>query len=353
MDPVQALLAPADVDRLRDALGAAGYTSTGIAARIGPAAVEAVRRNDFRALLRATTDRDRLAHPDPAVPRRPDRARRRGRRPPWPRWRSTTAVRPVWSNRTATGCTPASTSTSTPATPGEDWWVLSDLDADVRPGPLRTDHVLGVGNAATTLADATIRRPVATALDLGTGCGVQALQLSTHADTVTATDLSERALRFAATTAALNGHVLGTARRRPGRRRYGAAVRPRGEQPAVRGRARRPPATRTATRVGPATRSAPSWPRRPRTCSPRAAPCSSWPTGCTSSGEDWRERVAGWVAGTGCDAWIVQREVSDPVEYVQPVAARRRPRRSTRPGRRPGWTGSTRNKIEARRASAW
>ena len=26
--------------------------------------------------------------------------------------------------------------------------------------------------------------------------------------------------------------------------------------------------------------------------------------------------MAGWVAGTGCDAWIVQREVSDPVEYV-------------------------------------
>src|SRR5262249_50900027 len=34
------------------------------------------------------------------------------------------------------------------------------------------------------------------------------------------------------------------------------------------------------------------------------------------AGEDWHERVTGWVAGTGCDAWIVQREVSDPVEYV-------------------------------------
>jgi hypothetical protein len=33
-------------------------------------------------------------------------------------------------------------------------------------------------------------------------------------------------------------------------------------------------------------------------------------------GENWQERVSGWVAGTGCDAWIVQREVSDPVEYV-------------------------------------
>jgi len=34
------------------------------------------------------------------------------------------------------------------------------------------------------------------------------------------------------------------------------------------------------------------------------------------AGEDWRDRVTGWVAGTGCDAWIVQRELSDPVDYV-------------------------------------
>ena len=43
------------IARLREALGPAGYTSHGIADRIGPAAVAAVRRNDFRALLRATT----------------------------------------------------------------------------------------------------------------------------------------------------------------------------------------------------------------------------------------------------------------------------------------------------------
>src|SRR5262249_10867861 len=81
----------------------------------------------------------------------------------------------------------------------------SDLDIDARPGPLRTDHVLGVGNAATTLAGATIRQTVRSALDIGTGCGVQALELSEQAASVTATDLSPRALRFAATTAVLNG----------------------------------------------------------------------------------------------------------------------------------------------------
>src|SRR5258706_12323670 len=50
-----------DLARLREGLGPAGSTSHGIATRIGPPAVEGVRRNDFRALLRATTDRDPLA----------------------------------------------------------------------------------------------------------------------------------------------------------------------------------------------------------------------------------------------------------------------------------------------------
>jgi hypothetical protein len=35
------------------------------------------------------------------------------------------------------------------------------------------------------------------------------------------------------------------------------------------------------------------------------------------AGEDWADRVAGWVAGTGLAAWIIQREVSDPVSYVR------------------------------------
>jgi SAM-dependent methyltransferase len=32
---------------------------------------------------------------------------------------------------------------------------------------------------------------------------------------------------------------------------------------------------------------------------------------------DWRERVRGWVEGTGMDAWVVQREVQDPAEYAE------------------------------------
>jgi hypothetical protein len=35
------------------------------------------------------------------------------------------------------------------------------------------------------------------------------------------------------------------------------------------------------------------------------------------AGEDWRERVAGWFAGSGCDLWVIQREVTDPLDYVR------------------------------------
>ena len=34
-------------------------------------------------------------------------------------------------------------------------------------------------------------------------------------------------------------------------------------------------------------------------------------------GVPWGERLAGWVEGSGCDVWVVQREVADPAQYVE------------------------------------
>ncbi len=80
---------------------------------------------------------------------------------------------------------------------GKPWWVVSDHGEEVLGGPLPTDHVLGIGQASLTVVGATIRRRVSSALDLGTGCGVQALHLTRHADRVVATDVSTRALALA------------------------------------------------------------------------------------------------------------------------------------------------------------
>jgi len=70
------------------------------------------------------------------------------------------------------------------------------------------------GAASRTLAALTIRRPVRIALDLGTGCGVQALLAARHAEHVVATDLGERALAFTRINARLNG--LGNVETRQG-----------------------------------------------------------------------------------------------------------------------------------------
>ncbi|MDO5634085.1 MAG: methyltransferase [Micrococcus sp.] len=88
-------------------------------------------------------------------------------------------------------------------------WVASDQTALQRRGPLPADHVLGIGRASLTLAGAVDRSPADTALDLGTGCGIQTLHLLAHVRHVTATDLSPRCLAFTRFNLLLNAEVLG------------------------------------------------------------------------------------------------------------------------------------------------
>ena len=86
-----------------------------------------------------------------------------------------------------------------------EWWIASDLDEVALDGPLPADHVLGVGGASRTLAETIVPIEVERALDLGTGCGIQALLIARWAGTVVATDISLRALAFAELNARLNG----------------------------------------------------------------------------------------------------------------------------------------------------
>lgn len=88
-----------------------------------------------------------------------------------------------------------------------NWWVLSDLDDQLRRGPARSDHVMGVGGATRSLmTQAPFGTRLGSALDLGTGCGIVALWLvRAGASRVVATDISERALMFARANARLNG----------------------------------------------------------------------------------------------------------------------------------------------------
>lgn len=84
-------------------------------------------------------------------------------------------------------------------------YLASDFGTLTRPEVLDGDFVLGLGGAGRTLIEITRREAVTTAADIGTGCGIQALALALHADTVIATDISERALEFTRLNAQING----------------------------------------------------------------------------------------------------------------------------------------------------
>jgi methylase of polypeptide subunit release factors len=306
---VDALLTDTALAQLREALASARYTSEGINNHLGADAAGACARNDFRAALRITEAQgDRLATLI--------RLFICGQTEPLPKVAAALAPLPLESATALLEADGDGVRAALELEPYGDWWVVADLSAGMRPGhPLPGDHVLGIGGASSTLAAATLRRPVGTALDLGTGCGVQALHLSTHAARVTATDLLPRALRFAATTAALNGldwEILEGDLTTPVRgRRFDLVV---SNPPFVAGPGTTEHTYRDSGRPGDAV------------CAElvAAAPglladgghmqfLANW---LHVSGEDWRDRVNDWLAGTGLDAWVIQREVSDPLAYV-------------------------------------
>ncbi|MEU6854620.1 methyltransferase [Actinacidiphila alni] len=213
---------------------------------------------------------------------------------------------------------------------GADWWVVSDLGCAVggaggigaggpeeagAAGVDRADLVLGVGGASTTLAGLTVREPVGSALDLGTGSGVQALHAARHATRVTATDVNPRALRFAALTLALSGA------REPDLRE-GSLFEPVADErydlivsnpPFVIS-----PGGRFTYRDG-----GMAGDDLCRTLVQQSADhlndggyCQLLANWQHTEGQDWRERLASWIP-RGCDAWIVQREVQDVTQYAE------------------------------------
>jgi SAM-dependent methyltransferase len=66
------------------------------------------------------------------------------------------------------------------------------------------NHVMGVTASSLTLANLTMRPAVELAVDIGTGCGIQALLAARHAARVIAVDVNPAALRFTEFNARLN-----------------------------------------------------------------------------------------------------------------------------------------------------
>lgn len=204
---------------------------------------------------------------------------------------------------------------------GREWWITSDLGEGVTGAALLPDHVLGVGGASTTLLRATIRTPRQRTLDLGTGCGVQALLAATHSEQVVATDVSARALRFAEFNAALARTRLDL--------RAGSMLDPvAGEEfdlvvsnpPFVitpRSADARAPLFeyRDGGRAGDdLVRDLVTGVGRFLVPGGVAQLLGNWEH---RAGEPWQERVGDWLDRSGLDGWVVQREVLDPAEYAE------------------------------------
>ncbi len=189
-------------------------------------------------------------------------------------------------------------------------------DSFVRdPGRMRPDHVIGAGPASRTLAMLTVRRPVARALDLGTGCGVQALVAARHAEHVVGTDINARALRFAEFNATLNG--LGNVECREGSL-YEPVAGERFDLIAANPPFIISPERRFEYRDGgmPGDQISREVVRR---AGEHLAPGGFASVLCNWAHrgvEDWQEPVRGWVEGTGCDAWVLRGDTQDPLGYA-------------------------------------
>ncbi|MBM7505461.1 methyltransferase [Agromyces aurantiacus] len=214
-----------------------------------------------------------------------------------------------------------------------EWWIASDLGELATGGALPRDHVLGVGGASTTLSGLLLQQPAATTLDLGTGCGIQAMHASRFSDRVIATDISERALRYARLNARLNAldgieFRLGSlyeplagervdrvvsnppfviTPRRQGVPEYeyrdGGMVGDGVVEAVVRGAAAHLAPGGLAQLLG-------NWEYR-------RTPAGDGAEAAEDALEDGLERVAGWAAASGLEYWIVERERQDPSEYAE------------------------------------
>jgi SAM-dependent methyltransferase len=177
------------------------------------------------------------------------------------------------------------------------------------------DDVVGVAQASLTLADLTVRRRGVDTLDVGTGGGVQAFLATGHAQTVTGTDINGRALDLAAFGTALNDlHTLVW--------REGSLLEPVGDE------------TFDLITVNPPFIISPDntymW--RDAT-TPGGNLCElllgevarhlrpdGWGSMLASwwhdADGDWTMPVRDWLAGLGCDAWILRFSSQDPLSYA-------------------------------------
>ncbi len=200
------------------------------------------------------------------------------------------------------------------------WWIVSDLGELALGTALDEEHVLGIGGATTTLSGLQVPVPVRRVLDLGTGCGIQAMHASRFADEVVATDISRRALDIARFNTQLNG-ITGV------EFRLGSLYDP------VAGERFDRIVSNPPFVITPRTEGVPAYEYRDggmvgdalvetvlRGLEEHLEPggtaqlLGNWEY---HWGTDGLDRVQDWFADTDLDVWVVERERQDPYAYAE------------------------------------
>jgi hypothetical protein len=182
-------------------------------------------------------------------------------------------------------------------------------------GGLQRDYVMGVSPSSLVLASMTVRRAIRSALDLGSGCGIQAFLAAGHSERVVGIDCNARALAISRFNANLNR--LSNVEFRDGDM-FGPVA---GETFDLI--VSNPPfiispdnrhfflnsgmdSDDVCRRI---VREAPKFLNEGGYCIFNA----NW---SVVEGEDWRARLAGWFEGTGCDGLVILQGVQDLGEYA-------------------------------------
>ncbi|MGH9679863.1 MAG: methyltransferase, partial [Candidatus Acidiferrales bacterium] len=182
-------------------------------------------------------------------------------------------------------------------------------------GGLRQDYVMGVSPSSLVLAGMTVRRKCGLALDLGSGCGIQAVLAAPHSRRVIGVDCNPRATGVAQFNAQLNG--LGNVEFR-----IGDLFEP------VKGETFDLIVSNPPFIISPENRhyflnsglEGDEICRRIVKDAPRflndGGYCILNANWAVVEGEDWRARLAGWLEGTGCDGLVFLQDTRDLGEYA-------------------------------------
>jgi methylase of polypeptide subunit release factors len=198
--------------------------------------------------------------------------------------------------------------------PAEKFLIASDHTAKIESG--YPELVLWPNPTSRLLSRFTIRRHSEATLDIGTGNGILAFGAARHSDRILATDLNVRALEFARFNARLNGienveFASGDGFQPAEGKKFDLIfsnppffISPKDRYLFCDNRMELDGLCRLFVKQAPAHLNEGGYFQM----------LCEW---AQLRGETWQERLAEWLTGTGCDAWVVQGTKQDPPQYAQ------------------------------------